>query len=566
MSSNLAPARRRRVYVWLAFLLVTVGFVLGPQTRLAHAEGTAATFVVEAEVNREGILTVEQTLTLANPVPAQVSQRFETVRNLLGDRQQVFTMSGFGAGAGGREVDIETEVDGRFTTVVIPTNGANQVTLRYQVSGAVVNTETGTAFDWRLLQGLSTQVTVFAATVAIPSSFTYIDCVAGEPNTEVPCALSSAGTDTGQLPTFRDGPRGEGEIVEVSIGFPPGAVASSEQIRYVWTLGRAFSVAPLPLGLALGLLVLGGIGLFLLHRRAGADAAAGGDITRVAEFVPTGPGQSEFKVIGNVRPGHIGTVADERVDPVDISATIVDLAVRGHLRITELPRTSEFAPTEWEISRISSDPAGLLPFEVALLDGLTAAGPATVSQLPARVSEVVPDVQDKLYDDVVRNGWYERRPDAIRNRWTSAAITALIVAVAVTVLLAAFTTFGLIGLALIALALGLMFVAQEMPARTTKGTALLGGLGALRSDLLSYPTNQMPPGREFAELSEVLPYAVVLGGADRWLDAIVAADTDVDADSADLNWYHGPPNWHLRDLPDSLRNFLTTVSGTLFTR
>ena len=104
-------------------------------------------------------------------------------------------------------------------------------------------------------------------------------------------------------------------------------------------------------------------------------------------------------------------------------------------------------------------------------------------------------------------------------------------AVALTILLAAFTTFGLVGLALIALALGLMFVAQEMPARTQKGAALLGGLGALRSDLMSYPTDQMPPGREFTELSEVLPYAVVLGGADRWLDAIVAADTDVDPDS-----------------------------------
>jgi uncharacterized protein (TIGR04222 family) len=282
--------------------------------------------------------------------------------------------------------------------------------------------------------------------------------------------------------------------------------------------------------------------------------------------VPTGPGQSEFRVIGDVRPGHVGTVADERVDPIDISATIVDLAVRGHLRITELPRSSEFAPTEWEISRISGDSAGLLPFEVALLDGLTADGPTRVSELPQRVSNVVGDVQDKLYDDVVRHGWYDRRPDAIRNRWTGTAIAALFVAVAITILLAAFTTFGLVGLALIALALGLMFVAQEMPARTQKGAALLGGLGALRSDLTTYPTDQMPPGKELSELSEVLPYAIVLGGSDRWLDAIAAADDDVAADSTDLSWYHGPENWHLRDLPSSLRNFLTTMSGTLFTR
>ena len=566
MSSTLAPVRRRRVAVWLAFFLVTVGLVVGPQANQAYAEGTATTFVADADVSPEGVLKVSQTLTFANPVPAQVSQRFETQRNLIGDRRQVFTMTDFAARAGGQDLAVEVETRGRFTTVAIATNGATSVTLDYTVSGAVVNTETGTALQWRLLQGLSAQVTSFDATVAIPGAFTFIDCVAGGPNTQVPCTYSAAGTDAGQLPTFRDGPRGEGEVVEITIGFPPGAVASSENVSFVWTIARAFSASPLPLGLALGLLVLGGIGLFLLHRRAGSDAAAGGAATRVAEFVPTGRGQSEFRVIGDIRPGHVGTVADERVDPIDISATIVDLAVRGHLRITELPRTSQFAPTEWEISRVSGDTAGLLPFEVALLDGLTGNGPSRVSELPRRVSEVVADVQDKLYDDVVSHGWYERRPDATRNRWTGTAITVLFVAVALTILLAAFTTFGLVGLALIALALGLVFVAQEMPARTQRGAALLGGLGALRSELMSYPTDQMPPGRELSELSEVLPYAVVLGGSDRWLDAIVATDDDAEADPTDLSWYHGPQDWHLRDLPDSLRNFLTTVSGTLFTR
>ena len=76
----------------------------------------------------------------------------------------------------------------------------------------------------------------------------------------------------------------------------------------------------------------------------------------------------------------------------------------------------------------------------------------------------------------------------------------------------------------------------------------------------------MPKGREYHELSEVLPYAIVLGGADRWLAALVKADDDETPDSTDLPWYHGPDNWHLRDLPDSLQNFITTVNGQLFSR
>ena len=43
-------------------------------------------------------------------------------------------------------------------------------------------------------------------------------------------------------------------------------------------------------------------------------------------------------------------------------------------------------------------------------------------------------------------------------------------------------------------------------------------------------------------------------------------DDDDLPDSTDLDWYHGPENWHLADLPASLANFVTTVQGTLFSR
>ena len=81
-------------------------------------------------------------------------------------------------------------------------------------------------------------------------------------------------------------------------------------------------------------------------------------------------------------------------------------------------------------------------------------------------------------------------------------------AVAITFALAAFTSFGLVGLALLAVSLLVVFLGQEMPARTTKGASLLSGLGLLRAQLLGHPTDQMPKGRELHELSEVLPYAV----------------------------------------------------------
>lgn len=560
------PKTLRRIGAMIAFCLLTCGLLAGPLALTAHAEGTASTFIAEGNLAKDGTLRVKQTITLTGAVPAELSQRFETREDLVGDRQYVQTLSEITATIEGAEIQPTITTEDRFTTVTVPTNGSTEIMMSYTVTGAVVTTDSGTALRWQLLQGLSAQVTQFIATVQIPTQFSYIKCTAGSPNSTVPCSFAAAGTEGAQIPTFRDGPRGEGEVVAIDIGFPPGGVTANEVIDYRWTLGRAFSAEPLPLALALGLLALGGVVLYGMHRRIGVDRNPDGQISKVAEFVPTGAGQSEFRMVGDVRPGHVGTVADERVDPIDITATLVDLAVRGHLVIIELPRDHEkheFARTDWDIRRIDGR-NDLRPFEQQLIDGITTSGSnVRVSELASRVQESIGGVQNALYDEVVAHGWFERRPDDTRNRWTQLALAALIISVVVTGVLAAFTIFGLVGLALIAISLGLIFVAQEMPARTAKGAALLGGLGALRSDLMSHPTNQMPPGSELREISEVLPYAIVLGGADRWLDAMVVTDADEHPDSYDLSWYHGPENWHLRDLPDSMRNFVTTVSGSL---
>ncbi len=334
-NSTMSP---RRLLAVVAFLALTAGLLLGPLASPAHAEGTASTFVAEANLAKDGTLKVTQTITFTGDVPQNLEQKFETREDLVGDRQYVQELSEVTAKAGGADVTASVDPGDRFTTVSVPTNGANEITVSYTVRGAVVTIDSGTALRWRLLQGLSAQVAQFSATVQIPGQFSYIKCTAGSPNSNVPCNYAAAGTESSQIPTFRDGPRGQGEVVAIDIGFPPNTVASNQMIDFRWTVGRAFSASPLPLALALGLLVLGGSALFLLHRRAGADVAAGGQVAKPGEFVPTGAGQSEFRVVGEVRPGHVGTVADERVDPIDVTATLVDLAVRGHLVIVELPR------------------------------------------------------------------------------------------------------------------------------------------------------------------------------------------------------------------------------------
>ena len=563
MASNVTSRQRLAAIAVLALGLLAF---LAPTARAADQ---VKTYAVAATINADGAVAVQATMTFDGGAPETIEQRLTTVTRTSDNMEYRYQITDVRAAAGSKTLDVKTTVGPRSTTLGIPSAGATDpIVLSYVVHGAAIATDGDTTtVQWPLLQGLNLPVATFDATVAVPALFNMIDCAAGAPETPGTCTYYGGGTHDSTSPFFHDEGRGVGEVVIAIVRFPAGAVAVNQDLREVWTLDRAFSAAPLPLGLAVGLLLLGGLALWAARRRLGSDAGTGIAPTPVAEFHPIGPGQSEFRVLDGIRPGEIGTVVDERVDPIDVTATLLDLSIRGHLRITEMAPASPHAPTDWTFARLTSaDP--LVAYERTLLDAVAPVqGDAVkVSNLAGSVGSVIGTIQSELYDEVVARGWFARRTDSTRNRWSLIGWIGLVVAVIVTVLLGAFTHFGLVGLALIAVALGVLFVAQEMPARTAAGTALLGGLDALRGSLLTQPVDTLPAGRGLAQLSSILPYAIVIGGKDRWLQAVAAADDDEEEDSTDLDWYHGPAGWHLKDLGASLANFVTTVQGTLFSR
>jgi len=266
----------------------------------------------------------------------------------------------------------------------------------------------------------------------------------------------------------------------------------------------------------------------------------------------------------------VGTLVDHSVDPSDILATLLDLARRGHLRITELPRASGAAVPDWTLTRrFSDDP--LDGFERQLLDVVAPPGQTrAVSDLPATLSPTIRQVQNALYRHVVEARWFRRHPFGGRAHpvWPSISLVA---AVAATVALAVFTTWALAGLAAVVAALILVVAAQNPPLLTARGASVVAGLGRLSEDLHRL-SPVLPPGHEHEEAATILPYAIVLGGWDRWLGALAPADNqtppaDGQARPVDaLDWYQGPPGWNSHHLPDSLDGFITVTTGRLFTR
>lgn len=555
----------------LAITCTALFLVVSGASSATADEGDAASFHFDGQVTPTGLLNVTTTITF-DDAPDVLNQRLALSAPIDGTRSYVYEISDVAATVAGSPVEVDVNDTGDALELAIDTSAAGSETIEisYQVSGTTHSREGGngelTVLQWQALQGLDVGVVDVTGTLRIPAIAELIDCLAGQPGTVTKCELYAASTHDAPMPTFSSFDRAAGEQVTITVGVASGAVATTDVVAEAWSLNRAFSLSPLNIAIALGVLVLGAGCLYLLFRRTGRDADDDGEFTPVASFRPIGDGESVFEVHGDVRPGHVGTVADEHVDPVDVTATLLDLAVRGHIRITELKRDHN-GLLDWKIVRQPGGTDGLAEFESRMLDAIAPeGGEALVSALPNTLGPAVPAIQDALYDDVVRRGWFESRPDATRNNWRRLGLGGLIAAAVAAVVLVAFTGLGLLALVLLLLAAGLVWVSDRMPRRTKDGAKLVSGLGALSSLLATHPTDDMPSGRELDEISHVLPYAVVLGGRQRWLAAMVAADADDTADPEAVHWYHAHDEWHLHMLPASLTQFIHTVQGELFSR
>src|SRR5215213_4412469 len=118
-----------RIGALIACCLLTSGLLAGPFALPAHAEGNASTFVAEGNLAKDGTLRVKQTIILTGTVPTELSQKFETREDLVGDRQYVQTLSDITALVNGAAVQPTINTEDRFTTVTVPTNGSAEMSV-----------------------------------------------------------------------------------------------------------------------------------------------------------------------------------------------------------------------------------------------------------------------------------------------------------------------------------------------------------------------------------------------------------------------------------------------------
>jgi len=537
---------------------------LGLAPGVASAAPTVASadsIDLTGQLSAGGTLAISQTITFADDATTggTLTQSFPRYAELLGQRYTYDVTNITLTTKDGPVAEPSLKRTPAATILSFP-SGLGPYTVTYNVSGATTQTVDGkVSFRWLVLQGLNFDVAKVSGSISAPAGAINFDCLSGVAGALRTCASYGGGLHGATGLSFTDTNRLAGDVIQAEIVFPVGPVALTEQVRPVWSLGRALTPGATQLGLAIGLLVVGALVGWGIWRRARAGYRA--QATPPAWFTPDANGGVHFVTDPQSRPGLVGTLVDSSADPADILGTILDLAQRGHVRITQLDPASAFGLPDWVFERLAGGDE-LKGYEQGLLDALTYSE-VRVSDLSAAVAGSIGGVQQALYQEAWSAGWFARVPGK-RSRSVGLAWVGIGLSLVATAALLMFTTYGLIGLALVGVALGALTLAYQLPAISPRGQAVMAGLAGLGDALHTQDLTALDPDHRLDTIARVLPYAVVLGSWDRWLAGLAPAGSDDPADV--LAWYQAPGGWQARDLPASLEAFITVVTGRLFTR
>ncbi|MFO0704995.1 MAG: DUF2207 domain-containing protein [Candidatus Andersenbacteria bacterium] len=333
-------------------------------------------------------------------------------------------------------------------------------------------------------------------------------------------------------PTLVDVQPGETKAVQLSV-FDTFA----KKFLVAAVVGAVSSYALMPVWVA--------IILYFRWRKTGRDPKGRGTI--IAEYDPP----------EDLTPGVVGTLFDEEADLKDLSATIIDLAVRGYLVIQELGQSKYLKNYKFILkkSNYSSD-STLLPYEKQLLDKLfDGKEENTLDTLRYKFYQYVKPIQDKMYEEVMRREYFDESPDKRRAKYSGwAGILSVI----------GFFGFFWYGLGVPIFITGIVvgIFGRAAPRRTQKG--VLANEHAKGFKLYLYTAERYVVKKMTPETFErFLPYAMVFGVERQWAQKFVRIyDQQPD-------WYRGVTpgqTFTAFALTDALRGLSTATTSTLVSR
>src|SRR5579864_1333926 len=439
--------------------------------------------------------------------------------------------------------------------------GANRYVITYQVRGALNSFSDHDELYWNVdgpNWGVPKQQVT--ANVILPAgAYKRAVCYQGPSGSTEQCTFQSSGNTVTYSTTK---PLASDEEMSIVAGLNKGAVTVPPPMlepRQRQFPQDAFDVNPLTVGTSL-LLLLIGIGLIVRYWwMHGRDRAYLGHYYQANDAVhdaPESPFQHEPVVVEfgppqNMRPAQLGLILDEKADTKDVTATIVDLAVRGHLTISEVQGARDWLLT-WKAAPVDD----VLPYEKILLDGLFAGRQQVkLSELKGTCLPTLRYSETQVLQDAMNRRLFQIRPDWVRGALVGVGILVIIAGCILAYLLGVTIGWGLPGAAIAITGAVLIAVHGLMSVRTAAGRDLMQHTLGFRL----YMTTAEKYRQQFAEKAEIftqlLPYAIVFGCVTRWAKAFQGIDT-----SMNNGWYVGSRPFQAALIASSLQSMNSSIS------
>jgi uncharacterized membrane protein YgcG len=271
-----------------------------------------------------------------------------------------------------------------------------------------------------------------------------------------------------------------------------------------------------------------------------------------SELMPVGAHETivvEYESPGGLRPAELGVIRDETANTLDVSATIVDLAVRGYVEITEIPKKGIFGKGDYELVLMKKTDGTLLAYEKKLLDGLFGEGvvgggvsSVTISSLKDTFHPKLEEVKKALYEDVTKKGFFTENPQHVRVKYSLFALAVAALGTFLffggvaqrTGIMSGATAGAAVGLLLDA-AVFLIVAIKGMAQRTAAGREAYRQIRGYETYVMSAEKHRQQFFEREGTFMEVLPYAMVFGATKQLASAMKALGVKVEQPG----WYHG---------------------------
>ncbi|MDD4995698.1 MAG: DUF2207 domain-containing protein [Patescibacteria group bacterium] len=271
----------------------------------------------------------------------------------------------------------------------------------------------------------------------------------------------------------------------------------------------------------------------------------------------------EYEAPDGLLPAELGTAVDTRADMKDLSATMIDLARRGFMKIKYIEEKQFIGKSiDYELVRLNPGKAPESKFEQDYLAAVFGTKDAVrTSALKNKFYKSLPELTKVLYAKMMEKKYFTHRSDSVKAAYISVGI-----AIATIGGFAAFSSGSAAnGVGAIISGIIVMFFSRFMVKRTRDGSIVKERILGFKDFLKVTETDRLKfhnaPAKKPEQFEEFLAYAMVLGVEKEW------AGQFKDIYTTAPDWYEGQPGmFNTLLFVSTLNSFESSTRSTMASR